>query len=31
MICFCTNLKGIHNSGKALNKKLADVYDMLLY
>ena len=31
MICFCTNLKGIHNGQALLNDFTMDVYDMLLY
>ena len=31
MICFCTNLKGIHNMNYWKQGDQADVYDMLLY
>ena len=31
MICFCTNLKGIHNLFAYRGLELLDVYDMLLY
>ena len=31
MICFCTNLKGIHNYARQWLLNLVDVYDMLLY
>ena len=31
MICFCTNLKGIHNADEQALQDVADVYDMLLY
>ena len=31
MICFCTNLKGIHNDQVNIGIEVADVYDMLLY
>ena len=31
MICFCTNLKGIHNVNVEIDAYILDVYDMLLY
>ena len=31
MICFCTNLKGIHNFVGHGIERVGDVYDMLLH